>query len=82
MGIPEHVKCVKTHKWLRHDKQHGNWKKVRKIRRANGEIKHKMRIRQMLKAEFLMQKARHKNYTEFMKKIYSPHYRRYGKYDD
>ena len=58
MSIPEHKKCVALHKRLRHNHQKGNWRRVRAIRRKNGEIKLKMRIRQMLKVEFEMQKSR------------------------
>ena len=82
MGIPEHDKCVKCHKWIRHNRQRGNWRKVRKIRRANGDMKPKERIRQMLKVEYLMQESRHKNHKDFMKDVMGQHYRRYGKYDD
>lgn len=87
MGIPEHDKCVALHKHLRKERQNGNWHRVRAIRRKNGDIKLKMRIRQMLKIEFQMQKSRIKkqygmSYTEFMKTISGGRYRRWGKYDD
>lgn len=58
MSIPEHSKCVKDHKYMRHVKQKGNWREIRSIRRKNGEIILKMRIRTMLKVEFDMQKSR------------------------
>ena len=85
MGIPEHDKCVALHKQLRKEHQVGNWHRVRAIRRKKGDIKLKMRIRQMLKIEFQMQKSRIKkqygmSYTEFMRTI--RRYRRWGKYDD
>ena len=87
MAIPEHNKCVALHKRLRHDNQKGNWRRVRAIRRKNGKIKLKMRIRQMLKVEFEMQQSKIKKeygmgYTEFTKSISGRHYRKWGKYDD
>jgi len=87
MAIPEHNKCVACHKHLRYERQNGNWRRVRAIRRNNGEIKMKMRIRQMLKVEFEMQKSRimekcNMRYTEFMKSVVGKHYRKWGKYDD
>lgn len=87
MGIPEHNKCVALCKRLRKQHQKGNWRRVRAIRRKNGDIKIKMRIRQMLKIEFQMERSRTKkkygmDYTEFMKMVSGKHYRRWGKYDD
>ena len=87
MSIPEHNKCVVLHKYLRRNHHKGNWRKVRAIRRKNGEIKLKMRIRQIHKVEFEMQKSRVKRqfnmgYTEFMKSVIGKHYRKWGKYDD
>ena len=87
MAIPEHDKCVALHKLLRRDHQNGNWHKVRAIRRRNGEIKLKMRIRQMLRIEFAMQRSRimeqyQISYTAFNKITIGMHYKRWGKYDD
>ena len=87
MSIPEHNKYVALHKRLRHNHQNDNWRRVRAIRRKNGEIKLKMRIRQMLKVELWMEKSRIKKqygvkYTEFMKSVVGRHYRKWGKYDD
>ena len=87
MSIPEHNKCVALHKRLRHDHQNGNWHRIRAIRRKNGEIKLKMRIRQMLKVEFEMQKSRIRkqyevSYWAFNILALGEHYRRWGKYDD
>lgn len=87
MSIPEHNKCVALHKRLRRNHQNGNWRKVRAIRRKNGEIKLKMRIRQIHKVEFEMQKSRVKKqfnmgYTGFMKPVCGKYYRKWGKYDD
>ena len=87
MAIPEHNKCVALHKCLRHDHQNGNWRRVRAIRRRNGEIKLKMRIRQMINIEFWMEKSRIKKeydmgYNEFMKSVDGRYYRKWGKYDD
>ena len=82
MGIPEHDKCVKCHKRIRESLQHGNWRKVRKIRIANGKLKLKQRIREIMKIEFLMDRRKHESYADFMKSIMGKKYRRYGKYDD
>lgn len=87
MAIPEHNKCVAFHKHLRHSYQNGNWRRVRAIRRRNGEIKLKMRIRQMLRIEFAMQRSRiieqcQISYTAFNKITRGMHYKRWGKYDD
>lgn len=87
MAIPEHNKCVALHKHLRHDHQNGNWRRVRAIRRRNGEIKLKMRIRQMMKVELWMEKSKiakmwNMRYTDFMKSVVGKHYRKWGKYDD
>lgn len=87
MAIPEHSKCVATHKQIRHNRHKGNWCRVRAVRRKNGEIKPKMRIRQMLKAEFEMQrcviqKKYGMRYAEFMKTVAGKHYRKWGKYGD
>ena len=87
MAIPEHSKCVITHKQIRRNKHKGNWCRVRAIRRKNGDIKLKMRIRQMMRVEFEMQKSviqkkYRMRYTEFMKTVAGKHYRKWGKYDD
>lgn len=87
MAIPEHNKCVALHKYLRRIHRKGNWRRVRTIRQKNGEIKPKMRIRQMLKVEFEMQKSRIKeqyevSYRAFNIVIRGEHYRKWGKYDD
>ena len=87
MAIPEHNKCVALHKRLRHDHQNGNWRRVRAIRRKNGENKLKMRIRQMMKVEFEMHKSQVKKkygmeYSKFIKTLCGKQYRRWGKYDD
>lgn len=86
MAIPEHNKCVALHKHLRRDHQKGNWRRVRAIRRRNGEIKPKMRIRRMLKVELAMERSRiirqyQISYTAFNKIIRGKHYKRYRKYD-
>lgn len=87
MAIPEHSKCVAIHKQIRHNRHKGNWRRVRAIRRKNGEIKLKMRIRQMLKAELEMQRSKimkkwNMRYTDFMKSVVGGHYRKWGKYND
>lgn len=87
MAIPEHNKCVALHKRLRYVHQNGNWRRVRAIRRKNGEIKLKMRIRQMLKVELWMEKSKIKKkygmgYNEFMKSVVGRYYRKWGKYDE
>lgn len=87
MAIPEHNKCVALHKHLRHDHQNGNWRRVRAIRRKNGKIKLKMRIRQMLKVELWMEKSRIReqyevSYWAFNILTLGEHYRRWGKYDE
>lgn len=87
MGIPEHSKCVATHKRLRYESKKGNWRRVRAIRRKLGEIKHKMRIRQMLKVELWMDKSRIREQYEVSYRAFNiitrgEHYRRWGKYDD
>jgi hypothetical protein len=87
MAIPEHSKCVAINKRLRHNHQNGNWCRVRVIRRKNGEIKLKMRIRQMLKAELEMEKSKimkkwNMKYTDYMKSVVGKYYRKWGKYDD
>ena len=87
MAIPEHNKCVALHKYLRHNHHKGNWRKVRAIRRKNGKIKLKMRIRQMLKVGFWMEKSRIReqyevSYRAFNIIIRGEHYRKWGKYDD
>ena len=87
MGIPEHNKCVAIHKRMRYNKQNGNWRKVRSIRRKNGEIKLKMRIRQMMRVEFEIHKLQVKKkygmeYSKFMKTMCGKQYRKWGKYGD
>ena len=87
MAIPEHNKCVALHKRLRHNHHKGNWRRVRLIRRMNGKIKPKMRIRQMLKVEFEMQKSRIREQYEVSYRAFNiitrgEHYRKWGKYDD
>ncbi len=87
MGIPEHKKCVALSKNMRRTHQTGNWRNVRHIRRKKGEIKHKIRIRQMLKVEFEMEKSRIRKrysmgYINFMKIIRGKYYRKWRKYDD
>lgn len=87
MAIPEHSKCVAVHKRLRYEKQKGNWRKVREIRRKNGEIKPKMRIRAMIDVEFAIEKTyifkRYGlRYREFNSVFRGPYYRKWGKYDD
>lgn len=87
MAIPEHNKCVALHKRLRDNHQNGNWCRFRAIRRKNGEIKLKMRIRQMLKVEFKMQKSRIREQYEVSYRAFNimtrgEHYRKWGKYDD
>lgn len=87
MAIPEHNKCVALYKLLRRNHQKGNWRRVRAIRRRNGEIKLKMRIRQMLRIEFAMERSRimeqyQISYTAFNKITRGMHYKKRGKYDD
>ena len=87
MAIPEHNKCVALHKRLRHDNQKGNWRRVRAIYRKNGEIKPKIRILQMLKVEFWMDKSMIRKQYEVSYRAFNilrrgEHYRRWGKYDD
>lgn len=87
MAIPEHSKCVASHKQSCHEWHHGNWRRVRAIRRKNGSIKPKMRIRQILKVEFAMQRSRiieqyQISYTAFNKITRGMYYKRWGKYDD
>lgn len=86
MAIPEHDKCVALHKLLRRNHQKCNWRRSRAMRRRKGEIKLKMRIRQMLRIEFAMERSRiikkYNSYTAFNKLIRGEHYRRWGKYDD
>ena len=87
MAIPEHNKCVAVHKRLRYEKQKGNWRKVREIRRKNGEIKPKIRIRAMINVEYAMEKSRISKrfglkYWESNIVVYGPYYRKWGKYDD
>ena len=87
MAIPEHNKCVALHKRLRHNHQNGNWRRFRAIRRKNGEIKLKMRIRQILKIESEMDRSKimkecNMRYTDFMKSVVGKHYRKWMKYDE
>lgn len=87
MAIPEHNKCVISHKRSRDQWQNGNWRKVRAIRRKNGDMRFKMRVRQMLKAELSLERSKIEEqygmkYTEFFKTVRGPFYRKWNKYDD
>ena len=89
MAIPEHEKCVKTHKWIRQFRQKGNWKRIRAFRRKACILKPKARIRQLIKAEQqliaadTLKRYGFKSWTEHQLHIYkNKHYRKYGKYDD
>ena len=87
MSIPEHNKCVVDHKYMRYNHQKGNWREIRSIRRKNGEIKLKMRIRTMLNIEFAMEKSRISKelgmkYWKANVMMLGPYYRKWGKYDD
>lgn len=87
MAIPEHNKCVASHKRSREQLHNKNWRKARAIRRKNGEIHFKVRIRQILNVEFAMERSRIEKkygmkYTEFFKTVRGPFYRKWNKYDD
>lgn len=87
MAIPEHSKCVASHKRSRYHRHYSNWRRVRAMRKKNGKMKPKMRIRQILKITFAMQKSRMEkqfqiSYTAINKITRGMHYKRWGKYYD
>ncbi len=87
MAIPEHSKCVKAHKQIRYNLRRGKWRDFRSIRRKNGEIKLKMRIRTMLNIQFAMEKSRiskeyEMKYWKAKVALFGPYYRKWGKYND
>lgn len=86
MAIPEHSKCVTCHKRDRDANRNGNWRRVRQLRRKQGKLKPKARIRQIIDIQFEMEKSRIKkmhgvSYTDFMKAVIGKYYKKWGKYE-
>lgn len=89
MAIPEHAKCVQTHKRIRANHRSKEWRQARLWREKHGKAVKGQRIREMLNIVKDLQRARlirlFGSYKEYINQIYDRdlrHYRRYGKYDD
>lgn len=88
MAIPEHEKFVKMWKRIRYGRKYGHWRKVRQLRRIEGRLKPRERVRTLIKEEWKLHRANlmantgYISYVKLQKDLLGSHYRRWGKYDD